>query len=156
MTDHRVSKHSLPEFFNELQDRLEKTPILAVTVSDENTGKWSMARLWRMWMKPTAKFMSDNGCKMYLMIKPDGTPYGERPFNKDDAHELFTVRWLGVDANGERLCWAKKPHDGMRPADKGERFHALRLHENWATERGLQLFNPRGSEYDQLTKEQDQ
>ena len=63
---------------------------------------------------------------------------------------------FGVDADGTRLSWSKKGRDGMRAATKGERFNALRQHEDWATEKGLQLFNPRGSEYDQLTKEQEQ
>lgn len=154
MNDFRLSAHSMPELISQLQDELEKNPILVVSIQPENTGKWGMAKLWRMWMDTTAEFMAKNGVTMPLMVNSEGVIYGTRPFNKDDAHELFTARWLGVDADGTRLSWARRGHSGMRAATKGERFNALRQHEDWATEKGLQLFNPRGSEYDQLTKEQ--
>lgn len=156
MEDFRLSAHSMTQLISQLQDELETSPILVISIQPENTGKWGMAKLWRMWMKPTAEFMHRGGCTMPLMIKPDGSTWGTRKFEKQDAHELFTSRWLGVDADGTRLSWARKGHDGMRAATKGERFNALRQHEDWATEKGLQLFNPRGSEYEQLTKEQDQ
>lgn len=43
----------------------------------------------------------------------------------------------------------------MRVATKGERLHAMRLMEAWATERGIVLLNPRDSEYRQLIEQQD-
>ena len=114
-----------------------------------------MARLWRGWMATTAKFMAKNGVTMPLMINADGVTYASRPFNADDAHELFTRQHLGVDEKGVRLSWAKSGE--QRKATKGERFDALRKHEMWASDRGITLFKPRDdSEYQQLIDKQDQ
>jgi len=154
MKDYQLTKYNLQEFFELAQTELDKNPILVVTTQNGNTGKWGMARLWRAWMASTAKFMAGNGCTMPLLLKPNGSNYGTRPFNKDDAHELFTQQYLGVDSDGVRLSWAKKAHDGMRAATKGERFNAMFKHEIWATERGIVLFKPRGSEYEKLEQEQ--
>ncbi len=156
MDDFRLSVHSLPQCISQLQTALETDPILVISIQPENTGKWGMAKLWRMWMASTAEFMAKNGVTMPLMVNAEGVIYGTRQFKSDDAHELFTARWLGVDADGTRLSWARKGHDGMRAATKGERFNALRLHEDWATDKGVLLFKPRGSEYEQVAKEQDQ
>lgn len=93
---------------------------------------------------------------MPLAVRASGELYGQRPFNADDAHELFTMQLLGCDADGTRLSWAKSPHDGMRVATKGERIHAMQRMEAWATERGIVLLNPRDSEYRQLIEQQDQ
>jgi len=154
MADYQCSKSNIHKCFELIQIELESTPLLILSTQSGNTGKWGMARLWRAWMSSTAKFMASNGCTMPLMLKFDGGHYGKRPFNKGDAHELFTCQHLGVDANGVRLSWAKKDHDGMRAATKGERFNAMFKHEAWATERGIILFKPRGSEYEQLEQEQ--
>jgi len=115
-----------------------------------------MARLWRSWMESTARFMAANGVTMPLMIGRNGEPFGTRPFSAQDAHELFTYQHLGCDGSGMRLSWSKAGHDGMRPANKGERFDALRRHEAWASERGIRLFSPRDSEYMDLIREQEQ
>jgi len=154
MDDFRLSAHSLPQLMSKLQDALEADPILVISIQPENTGKWGMAKLWRMWMATTAEFMAKNGVTMPLMVNAEGVIYGTRPFNSDDSHELFTTRWLGVDADGTRLSWSRKGRDGMRPATKGERFNALRCHEDWCTGKGVQLFKPRGSEYDQVANDQ--
>jgi hypothetical protein len=156
MDDFRVSIHSLPDLMSKLQTELETNPILVISIQPENTGKWGMARLWRMWMATTAEFMAKNGVTMPLMVNAEGVIYGTRPFNSDDAHELFTSRWLLVDGDGTRLSWSRKGRDGMRPATKGERFNALRQHEDWAADKGVLLFKPRGSEYEQVAKEQEQ
>lgn len=153
MKDYQLTKYNLYQFFSDIQDELDKTSSLVVTTHDANTGKWGMARLWRSWMSKTAEFMAANGCTMPLMVKTDGYSYGKRLFNAEDAHELFCSQWLGVDSDGIRLSWAKKNHDGMRAATKGERFNALRKHEVWASERGIVLFKPRNSEYAMLEKE---
>lgn len=152
MKDYPVTKHNLHEFMNEIQSELDEYPALIVSTQQANTGKWGMARLWRAWMQSTADFMANNGVTMPLMFNRNGEPYGKRPFNAQDAHELFTRQHLGVDENGERLSWAK--NGNQRKATKGERFNALQRHEAWASERGIILFKPRGSEYDQLEKEQ--
>jgi len=137
----------------DIQFELSKSPNIVVSTQDPHTGKWGMARLWRAWMSSTAKFMASNGCVMPLMLKEDGVSYGTRPFNKSDAHELFTSQWLGNDKDGTRLSWAKEGHDGMRAATKAERFFAMIKHEQWALEKGITLFKPRDSEYSQLEKE---
>lgn len=152
MKDVQVTKHNLQDFMSEIQSELDEYPILIVSTQQMNTGKWGMARLWRAWMKSTADFMAANGVTMPLMFKVSGEPYGKRKFNEQDAHELFTRLHLGVDESGERLSWAK--NGSHRKATKGERFNALQRHEAWASERGIILFKPRGSEYEQLEQEQ--
>lgn len=152
MRDYPVTKHNLQDFMLEIQNELEEYPALIISTQQANTGKWGMARLWRAWMQSTADFMANNGITMPLMFDANGKAYGKRPFNAQDAHELFTRQHLGVDENGERLSWAK--NGNQRKATKGERFNALQRHEAWASERGIILFKPRGSEYDQLEKEQ--
>lgn len=155
MKEYALSVHTLPAFVSEIQDELANHPLLLVTSTDPGTGKWGMAQLWRAWMSTTATWMAAQGARMPLVIQIDGTNYGSRPFNADDAHELFTHRWLGADADGTRLSWSRAGRDGMRAATKGERFNALRQHEDWATERGIILLKPRDSEYARLEREQD-
>ena len=141
------TKYAAPEWL--------KGRALKVEVITEETGKWGMARVWRKWMAQTAEWMAQRGATMPLCIDAEGNPYGSRIFNPEDAHELFTMQWLGVDADGKRLSWSKKGRDDMRPATKGERFLAMQHHENWCTERGIALFNPRHeNEYRELQKEQ--
>ena len=153
MKEYPLSKDNLERFLQDIQFELSSTPNLIVSTQDANTGKWGMARLWRAWMSSTAKFMAANGCTMPLMLKEDGKAYGSRPFNKDDAHELFTSQWMGVDAQGIRLSWAKQEHSGMRAATKSERFFAMLKHEQWAIEKGITLLKPRGSEFDKFVSE---
>lgn len=116
---------------------------LVVEIAEQTTGKWGMARIWRKWMAETADWMAWQGATMPLAVKSDGSLWGSRPFNANDAHELFCAQWLGVGADGKRLSWAKQAHDGMRPATKAERFYAMQRHEEWCTQKGIQLFNPR-------------
>jgi len=156
MKDFQLTKHNLNELFETLSRDLEDDAILIITTQKPGTGKWGMARLWYAWMNTTAQWMANNGARMPLCVKPDGSHYGKRLFNKDDAHSLFTSQWLGLDVDGNRLSWAKKSHDGMRAATKGERFNAMLQHENYALERGIMLFQPRDSEYRKLHEEQNQ
>ena len=152
--DYQLTKHNLPEILSLLEGELSETQTLLVSTQDPHTGKWGMARLWRAWMSTTARWMAAQGATMPLAITSDGTNYGTRPFGPEDAHQLFTCQWLGVDMDGERLSWSKSGHDDMRAATKGERFIALQRHENWAVERGINLFRPRDSEYQKLHDEQ--
>ena len=154
MKEYQVSNHNIQTFFDEIQKELLAEKLIIVNSQPAGTGKWGMARLWRGWMSTTAKFMAGNGAKMPLMIKDDGSWYGSRPFDENDAHELFTRQWLGVDENGARLSWAKSGE--QRKATKGERFNALRKHEEWAINKGIILFKPRDSEYEKLEQEQNQ
>ncbi len=122
-----------------------------ITESSGN-GKWGMARLWRKWMAVTASYMANNGSKMPLMIREDGSWYGIRSFDANDAHELFTRQWLGVDSEGNRLSWQKK--EGANTADKGQRFTAMMKHQSWCIEKGIDLPLPRDSEYNDLQEQQ--
>lgn len=153
MKDYQVSSHNLQEFMTDLQKELIDSPVMIVSTQSANTGKWKMSKLWRAWMATTADFMAEQGCTMPLMIKPDGTTYGKKPFDKDDAHDLFTYRWLGTDENGKRLSWAKKSDGDNRVATKGERYSAMLKHEVWASDKGVILLQPRDSEFEQLNKE---
>ena len=155
MKDYILTKSNINEFFNDIQQELEKDPAIVISSQSANTGKWGMARLWRSWMGTTAKFMSSNGVTMPLMIKVDGNQFGKRPFNEVDAHELFTSIHLGTCENGIRLSWRKSGEGNGRPATKGERWDALRRHENWCVEKGIILLKPRNSEYEQLTQQQE-
>ena len=154
MKEFPLNNQNFQSFIQDLQNELEEYPLLIVTTQQMNTGKWGMARLWRAWMATTAEFMAKNGVTMPLMFDTTGSAYGKRPFNADDAHELFTRQHLGVDDQGNRLSWSK--NGSQRKATKGERFNALQRHEAWASERGIILFKPRGSEYDKLEQEQNQ
>ncbi len=155
MKDYQLTKSNLEQFFRDIQEELETNPQLIVTAQSKSTGKWGLSRLWRMWMGITAAWMAGRGCKQPLWIDEKGKHHGSRMFIPQDAHELFTHLWLGADENGKRLSWAKKDHDDMRAATKGERFGALRSHEEYATERGIILLKPRDSEYQKLLNEQD-
>lgn len=153
MKDYQVTKHNLREVMQEIEAELDDSAILLVTTQNPRVGKWGMAKLWRAWMATTADWMARQGATMPLCYDKQGKPYGSRAFNENDAHELFTCQWLGVDRDGTRLSWSKTGRDGMRPATKGERFIAMQKHEAWATERGINLFQPRDSEYADMQKE---
>ncbi len=154
MKDTPVNNQTIQDYFEELLKEIDEHGTVMCSSQPANTGKWGMARLWRAWMSTTADFMAKNGVTMPLMINDKGVSYSNRPFNADDAHELFTRQHLGVDENGLRLSWAKS--GTQRKATKGERFNALRRHEEWASERGIILLKPRDSEYDKLKQEQEQ
>lgn len=129
----------------------DKSPLKVVVTHLKGTGKWSMARLWRKWMSETASYMANRGSVMPLMTREDGSWYGSRPFNADDAHELFTSQWLGVDSSGNRLSWAKS---GDNAADKGQRFIAMLRHQDWCVQKGIMLTMPRDSEFNDLLERQ--
>ena len=154
MKDYHLTGQNIDEFLTVIQDELEEHKHLIVKTQDANTGKWGMARLWRSWMATTARFMAASGVTMPLMLSEDGRQWGQRDFNADDSHELFTSKWLGVGEDGNRLSWSKSGNGGKRAATKGERYNALRQHEQWCIERGITILIPRDSEYEQLTQEQ--
>jgi|AZII01.1.fsa_nt_gi hypothetical protein len=154
MNDFYLTAGTLPDLIPLLQAELEKESPLKVSVGPPHIGKWSMAKLWRMWMTTTAEFMAGNGVTMPMMISADGEYFGTRKFNEEDAHNLFTHQWLGADDDGKRLSWSKSGRDDMRAADRGERFHALRRHEAWAIDKGIILFKPREGEYHRLEQEE--
>jgi len=158
MKDFPLTKHNIQQLMTELQKELSECDggTLIISAQEAGTGKWGMARLWRAWMTTTAEFMRGNGVTMPLYFKSNGEPYGSRQFEPQDAHELFTRQWLGVDENGERLSWAKSGNESGRKATKGERFIAMLRHETWAIDKGITLLKPRDSEYEKLTKQQEE
>ena len=142
--------------FDEIENIIAEGGTAVTTVVNEkvSTGKWGMSKLWRSWVGSCSKFMAANGATMPLVVDKNGVIMGKRLFNADDGHELFTIKMLGQDNQGKRLSWAKKSHGGMIAADQGQRLHAMtQLHE-WATERGIRLYNPRDSEYLELIDRQ--
>ena len=154
MKDYPLTQGNLQQFFSDVQKELAETPLLMIDTRNPNTGKWGMTRLWRAWMKTTGVFMASQGVTMPLMINAQGVEYGKRTFDHNDAHELFTKQWLGSDKDGTRLSWSKKGRDGMRPATKGERFHAMLRHQMWCIDKGVRLFMPNDSEFSTLDSEQ--
>ena len=155
MPDLMVTRGNLDEAMALIQDEIERSHVAMVSVSSGTTGKWGMARMWRQWMSATASWMAARGATMPLGPLESQRQYGSRPFNQDDAHCLFTALHGYTDKDGERLSWSKSGRDGMRAATKGERLAMMMRHEAWATERGIQLMNPRDSEYRQLVDKMD-
>ena len=149
MKDQIATLQSLPQLMGLLEDEIKEHGSVVVSSQGANIGKWGMAKLWRIWMASTAKWMADNGATMPLVIK-NGKPWGEREFKSDDAHDLFTMQWLGVDTDGNRLSWSKTGRDGMRAATKGERFTAMLRHEQWMVEKAIAAYQPRDSEFMEL------
>lgn len=155
MKDYQVSSHNLDVFIDELQNEINANKLMIVNTQQAGIGKWGMAKLWRKWMATTAKFMSSRGVTVDVK-NSDGVIILSKEFTGDDAHELFTKHHLGLDENGNRLSWSKSGNDKSRAATKGERFHAMRKHENWCLDKGITLFKPRDCEYEQIAQEQEQ
>jgi hypothetical protein len=147
MKDFQLTKFNLDALDDLILAELEEHGTVIVSSQPASVGKWGMAKLWRSWMAPTAAFMVSQGVTMPLYFLKNGTPFGSREFNAYDAHELFTHQWLGADADGNRLSWSKAGREGMRAATKGERFHAMLRHEEWALNKGIQLMKPRDSDF---------
>lgn len=157
MKDFIATNHNLQDVISQLQEELVDNPTLLITTQDATTGKWGLSRLWRMWVATVSDWAASSGVTMPYCISADGTFVGSRPFNADDGHELFTANFMGADEEGNRLSWARsKSTGGGRVATKGERFHALRQLEQYATERGIALVKPRDSEYTKLEDQQSQ
>ena len=92
MPDLMVTRGNLDEAMALIQDEIERNHVALVSVSSGTTGKWGMSRLWRSWMNSVAKWMASQGVTMPLAVKASGELYGARPFNADDAHELFSMQ----------------------------------------------------------------
>ncbi len=140
------SDSALAQALAGLCEKYKEKRFLKLKVTDGQRNSWPMKKTWRMWMSQTATWMAGNGVKMPLAIKADGYPWGERPFNADDAHELFVKTWIGVDANGERYKTAS--------GDKGVMLHMMDRHLEWALDRGVQLTIPESGEYSRLKQQQ--
>lgn len=134
---------------------LEMGAIVEASFPDETIGTVPMLRTWRKWMAETAAFMAARGCTMPHYIDKDGKHHGTRPFNADDAHELFTSTYLGVDEHGRRKSWSLTSADNEIQASMGDRLHAMDTHLQWALEKGIKLTIPRKSEYQQYRDGED-
>ena len=153
MSDYQITKETAAKTLQEAISGLESGKLYDVSINERNIGKWSLSRLWRAWMSDIAKWMSANGATMPLVIGANGEFSGQRAFNADDAHELFSVMTLGTDKDGNRLSWSKSGRDGCRPASKGERVLAMQRVEAWASERTIKLMNPADSELRRIESE---
>ena len=135
--------------------RLAPAHKLVVKAPNTETGSIPMLRTWRGWMNETATFMAWRGCKMPLYIDSTGTPQGSRIFNADDAHEMFTRLWLGVDEKGNRYSWAMRSKDPeVVVAPKSRRLFAMDKHLEWSIEKGITLTIPRHGEYADLKRKE--
>jgi hypothetical protein len=141
----------------EVVKKLQPGQWLMLSPVERSTGTVPMLRTWRGWMRQTATRMAAGGCFMPLCFDADGNPHGRRPFNEYDAHELFTLKWLGADENGQRYSWAmrKTSNSDAVPAPRDRRLYAMDKHVAYCAERGIALTIPRNSEYWQLTQEQE-
>lgn len=113
------------------------------TTGEKNS--WPMKKTWRMWMSETAKWMAERGATMPLLVNAQGVAYKSRPFDANDAHELFVRQYLGVNEDGERYKTATD--------DKAQMLHMMNLHIQWTAERGLSLTIPKEGEYMKLNGE---
>lgn len=126
---------------------IREKQIVEMKVVETNVGSFAMVKTWRMWMKEIALHMSHKGCTMPLYIDPDGIPRGSQPFDGDDAHELFTKKWLGTDKNGIRYSWGMTSDGDHSVAPKSLRLHAMDHCVQWSAEQGIAITIPREGEY---------
>ena len=125
-------------------------------IQEQSAGSMSMKNLWWSWMGATADYMAASGAYMPLFMDSDGNEHGKRRFNKDDAHELFTSKWMGTDNEGKRYSWkVRNPAEGEKIAPKSKRLYAMEKHQAWCSERGIKLLNPEDSEFRKLQLQQE-
>lgn len=145
----------LAECYGVIGSLVMERDALLKKLPSQDSGKWSMARLWRSWMKSTGDYMAGQGAIMPLFIDKNGLYKKVRMFNENDAHELFTSHWVGTDSSGNRYSWARKADKGQIILDKGQRFYAMQQHQRWMIERGIAHINPRESEFASLLAQAD-
>ena len=139
------------KFISNLHDR----SIVKLKVAETDTGSLSMLKTWRMWMNQVAAHMSHMGCSMPLYYDRDGNPHGERRFTENDAHELFTSKFLGTNDLGERLSWKMDSDGGTAVATKEQRLLAMSKLDEWAAERGIIITIPRLGTYSEYKEMQE-
>lgn len=153
MEPYHLTKYNLEHLISTLETKLQDEPMLMIEIKKATIGKWTLAKLWRVWMSKTTDWFADQGYGLTITSKSG--KYGTIiPFNADNIHELFTIKWLGTGNDGKRLSWSKKNHSGMQVATQGERYHALRCHEEWCLGKGIDLKKPRNSEYLKLQEKE--
>lgn len=137
-------ENSIPQMVEFIKSAFPKfsSGRVRVEVKDADSSTQGMKGLWRTWMAETSKWMAEQGATMPLYYRPNGEPFGKRPFNKDDAHECFMRTWGGVDVEGDR--------EHQEKVGKGEMLHIMTKHEAWAVEKGISLTIPQDSQYMQM------
>mgnify|MGYP000218137650 FL=1 len=116
-----------------------------------------MIKTWRGWMGETAKEMAARGITMPLYYDTKGIAHGRRPFNADDAHEMFIRTYLGVDEDNERFKTAIKGEtDEEIQEQRGKMLHAMDRHIEFCAERGIFITIPNDDERAKLKREQSQ
>ena len=129
--------------------------VMRCEVKSESTGTIPMIRTWYGWMRETALHMAHMGCTMPLCIDVHGNPHGSRPFNEKDAHELFTIKWLGCDEQSRRYSWSMSKDADLTQAPFSKRLYAMDRHCQYCSERGIKITIPRTGEYADGMKEQE-
>lgn len=127
---------------------LDEGKEVKVVVTKKNNGTIPMLKTWRMWMATVADWMANNGATMPLCLDKEGKVYGSRPFEAEDAHELFCFQFMPVE-NGVRKSWAiNSDKNGNKVAATiGEKLHAMERMQQWAVERGINLYAEENSEF---------
>ncbi|GAB6263932.1 NinB/YbcN family protein [Photobacterium sp. R1] len=124
-----------------------------VNITRRSNGTLPLLRHWYALMGEIADIYRMNGAEMKFEAA-NGKVFS-RPFNKDDAHELFTYYLMPIDPqSGKRKSWSRDGRDGMTPASTGERCQALEKLYAYAFERGWKLSRFADSEYEQLQQRQ--
>lgn len=141
------SEASLANAISQLVKAFEEKRFVRLKMSTGRANSWPMQKTWRMWMKETANWMAANGATMPLVMK-HGKAHKTRPFNEQDAHELFVRTYLGQDDNGDRF------HTGAGADDRDKMLLMMDMHLAWATERGIRLTIPGDGEYIKLRDQQ--
>lgn len=137
-------------------DKQTDRSILKLKVADTDVGTWSMSKTWRKWMDEISTHMRHKGCTMPLYYDGEGVPHGTRPFNKQDAHELFTIKFMGADPEGNRYSWAMDSDGGVTVAPKEIRLHAMDRVVQWTAENMVPITIPRNGDYSDYREAQEQ
>jgi hypothetical protein len=138
------------EFF----DKFKSGSIQEFTVKGvDEAGSKSMLNTWMMWMDETAAFMRGQGVTMSQYIDSKGEHHGTRMFKKEDAHDLFTSKYLGKDEEGLRKTWSMTKSGEESQASIGDRLHAMDTHAEWCVQRGINLTIPRDGQYRKLKED---
>lgn len=137
----------------EFMGKLEHMEAVYFRIVDRNVGSKSMLATWRMWMDEIAAHMRHKGCYMPLYYDSKGEPHGKRPFTADDAHQLYTMTFLGCDSSGRRYSWGMSADQDSTPASMGARLDAMNQCVDFCLERGIPITIPEGKYRDAAKKQ---
>ncbi|EOD9553068.1 hypothetical protein ACJ7RV_002184 [Vibrio parahaemolyticus] len=136
---------------------------LRVKITTKNNGTLPMLKLWRMWMADIAKFQIRRGATMPILAPqtmPDGSiewkTIGSRPYNENDAHEVYTHLLLGCDERGIRYSWAVHTDnfEGRKVAPIERKLFAMQKFHQFCIEHSIPIRIPERSEYQELQDKQ--